>query len=272
MEKKSVYEIVNEKLIAKIEKAIEEKKTLPWVQPWVYANPSCNYDTMRPYHGINALLLDEGKQYITFKGIQKESAKHPDLKIKLKKGSKSNLVVFWKFNRYTEKDSAGNETMKVVPMLRYYNVFSVEDVENLPIKNREEPDFKHDTIAEAEKILHTYWTRENIHVSFGGNKAYYMPMLDQIAIPEMKQFKETEEFYSTCFHGTIHSTGSANRMNRFESKSQSFGSQDYSKEELVAEMGAAMLCAKVGINTAYTEDNSAAYLANWLQVVKNNPK
>jgi len=277
----SVYEYVTNRIIEQLEKGV-----IPWQKPWVGGRP-VNYVTRKPYRGINLFLLDKGGEYITFKQLTELRKKNPD--IKLKKGCKKYMVTF--FKRYNKKvvnddvvdddvvdieDTEDNEEttqeektkIKTVFVLRYYYVYHIDDVEGIESKI---PKFEHSPIKEAEKIVENFINKPQI-MYFDNGGAYYAPLLDYINIPPIDRFIKAEHYYSTLFHELVHSTGHKKRLNRFaEEKTQlaAFGSADYSKEELVAEMGAAMLCGNCGIENA-TIDNSVAYVQSWLNVLKND--
>lgn len=128
----------------------------------------------------------------------------------------------------------------------------------------------------TDQILNTYWTREDIKVEHvTGNKAYYSPSCDLIRLPLFEQFTNANEYYSTAFHESVHSTMKESRCNRAENrkgKLATFGSDEYSREELVAEIGSASLMNIIGIETAKSLRNSAAYVQNWLSVLRNDVK
>lgn len=271
----SVYDFVTNKIIEQLEKG-----NIPWQKPWVGSRP-INYITRKPYRGINLFLLDKGGEYITFNQISELRKKNPD--IKLKKGCKRYMVVFYK--PYSKKvdnvetDDIDNmddmegiedkkENEKTTFVLRYYYVYHISDVEGLESKL---PKFENNPIEEAERIIDNFKEKPQIMYVEPGS-AYYVPLLDYINIPPIDRFKKVEEYYSTLFHELVHSTGHKKRLNRFaEEKIQlaSFGSADYSREELVAEMGAAMLCGSCGIENI-TIENSVAYIQSWLKVLKND--
>lgn len=130
-----------------------------------------------------------------------------------------------------------------------------------------------DPIKEAEEVKEAYEQRENIKILTGeqSDKAFYSPTLDYIRLPMKEQFADINEFYSVMFHEMTHSTGHSKRLDRgLDSKLAAFGSQDYSKEELVAELGSAMSMARLGIDTPDTLRNSTAYLQGWLKALKND--
>jgi antirestriction protein ArdC len=147
-------------------------------------------------------------------------------------------------------------------------VSQVEGVEPKNVKPVE-----HKPVEEAERIKNDYMERENIVIEeVVTNEAYYSPMMDYIHVPCKKQFNDIMEFYSTLFHEMVHSTGHRDRLGRLDTgvKLASFGSEEYSKEELIAEIGSAFLMNHIGIETANTFKNSAAYIQNWLKVLRND--
>lgn len=269
---KSVYEIVQEKMIKKIEEAIANNEKLPWQKPWSGRMP-VNYVSRKPYRGINVfMLMDEGSEFITFKQIQELRKKNPE--IKLKKGSKSEMVVFFTMKQYKEKDEeTGEEVVKQRPILKYYNVFPIHTVEGLESKFET---FEHNQIEEAGRVITSYVEESGIGYEEieGFGQAYYRPLNDSVHVPAMSGYKEIEKFYNVCFHELAHSSGHPSRLNRFDISAGShvFGSESYSKEELVAEMTASMMLGSLGINTESTEANSQAYLQGWLKAVKNDVK
>lgn len=264
-----VYQAVTDRII----KTMEEG-TIPWTKPWVGINEcAVKYRDSSPYSLLNQLLLGEAGEYISFKECE-ERGGH------VKKGAKSKFVVFWSMNKYDMKDSDGNvirdengEPMKkVVPLLRYYNVFHIRDCEGIESKQKVET-FETDPIEEAEKVSGDYLNRSGVRLeNVAGDRACYSPSLDRIKIPNMNQFKDAEEYYSTLFHEEVHSTGHKTRLNRLDGSIAAFGDEDYSKEELVAELGACMILNILGIESKNTFRNSTAYLQGWLKALKNDKK
>ena len=255
--------MVTDRIISQLERGI-----IPWEKPWTgIRSGAYNRISKKSYSLINQMMLKHDGEYATFK--QWES-----LGGHVRKGEKSEIVVFWKIQSIEEHED-GTKEVKQIPLLRYYNVFhisQVDGVEPLPkdILNDIEP------IEKAEDVLHDYWTRENIEVEHkASNRAYYSPSRDLICLPLFEQFKVANEYYSTAFHESVHSTMKESRCNRAEDrkgKLVAFGSDDYSKEELVAEIGSATLLNIIGIETTKSFRNSAAYIQNWLSVLKNDVK
>jgi antirestriction protein ArdC len=251
---KSVYEIVTNKIIEQLEKGV-----VPWRKPWINGG-AVNWKTQKPYRGINAFLLESG-EYATFTQIQEAGGK-------VKKGAKSQIVVFWK---WLEKEDEESGEVEKIPFLRYYRVFEINtQVEGLESK-RKEKTFDHDPIEKAEEIFKGYMNAPEF--TFRSGKAVYYPTFDRINCPPLKDFQIAEEYYSTLFHEMIHSTGHKSRLARpgITTQSVAFGDEVYSKEELIAEMGAAMLCGVAGIDNS-TIENSASYIDSWLRVLKKDSR
>ncbi|WP_340135762.1 ArdC family protein [Bacillus cereus] len=249
----NVYEIVTNKIIEKLEQG-----TVPWQKSWINGNVAVNWKTQKPYRGINTMLLDSG-EYLTFKQVQ-------EAKGKVKKGAKSEIVVFWK---WLEKEDKVSGDVEKIPMLKYYRVFNINQCEGIESKRKEEETFEHNPIEEAENIVKGYINSPSL--SWNSGRAFYQPVMDHVNVPPMKEFPKVEEYYCTLFHEFVHSTGHSSRLNRngITSATAHFGSEDYSKEELVAEIGASMLTGLSGF-VDVTFDNSTAYIQSWLRNLKDD--
>ena len=261
---KSVYEMVTERIISQLEQGV-----IPWERPWNgVISGAYNRISKKPYSLLNQMILKFDGEYATFK--QWES-----LGGHVRKGEKSEIVVFWKIQPVEEEHEDGTKEIKQIPLLRYFNVFHISQVDGVEPLPKEEL-HEIEPIVEAENILNNYWNREHITVEHtASNKAYYSPARDLIHLPLIEQFKEVNEYYSTAFHETVHSTMKESRCNRAEDrkgKLVAFGSDDYSKEELVAELGSASIMNIIGIETKRSFRNSSAYIQNWLSVLKNDVK
>lgn len=194
----------------------------------------------------------------------------------VRRGEKGTEITLW-IQIYVEEidEVTGRKSRKRIPYLRTYWVYNQDQVaaETLPAKFQpadpaDLPE-EFDPIAEAEAIASGY---TEVEVRHGGNRAYYSPRADFIGMPERHQFEGAEEYYSTLFHEMGHSTGHQSRLARPDLlEMHHFGDTSYSKEELVAEMTAAMLCGIAGIENE-TVDNSAAYLQGWLSKLESEPK
>ncbi len=260
----NVYELVTNRIIEQLENNI-----VPWEKPWSGTlDGAFNRVSKKPYSILNQMLLKYNGEYATFKQWQ-ELGGH------IRKAEKSEIIVFWKMYPIKEKQDDGTEIIKTIPLLKYINVFHISQVDGVePLKQKVTHDIE--PIDKAEKILNDYWNRENITIEHvKGDKAFYSPMFDKIQLPLFEQFKQSEEYYSTAFHESVHSTMKTSRCNRQEDrkgKVVSFGSEEYSKEELVAEVGSAQLMNIVGIETTKSFRNSTAYIQSWLKVLRNDNK
>lgn len=251
--KVDVYELVTNRIIEELEKGV-----VPWRQPWINNN-AVNWLTQKPYRGINTMLLPSG-EYATFKQIT-------DAGGKVKKGSKGRIIIFWKWLEIEDQEGE----VEKIPFLKYYNVFDVlTQVEGLEGK-REEIVFEHNPIEEAEMIFEGYINAPTF--SFESGIAVYYKFKDHINVPPMKDYPNKHEYYSTLFHEMVHSTGHESRLARTGITNQGvvFGDDVYSKEELVAELGASMLCSIAGIDND-TIENSASYIQSWLRALKEDKK
>lgn len=258
---KSVYEMVTDRIIEQLEQGC-----IPWQRPWTgVQSDAYNIVSKRPYSLLNQMLLKYAGSYGTFKQWQ-ELGGH------IRKGEHSEIVVFWKIQPIEEIKEDGTKTIKQIPLLRYYNVFHISQVDGVEVK--EKPIVYIEPIEEAERIKEEYKTREHIEIrEIVSNKAFYSPSGDYIQVPCKEQYTNIEEFYSTLFHEMVHSTGHKTRLDRLETGSNAhFGSETYSKEELTAELGSASLLNMLGIETPKTFRNSSAYIQSWLQVLRNDCK
>jgi antirestriction protein ArdC len=163
---------------------------------------------------------------------------------------------------------------KRIPMLRFYSVFNVAQCEGITAPALPQVIRDHSRVEAAESIIAAMPKRPEIKQGLAS--AFYSPSGDFVGMPALAEFKTAEDYYSVLFHELTHSTGHETRLNRkgvsgSEGNWSAFGSTPYAKEELVAEMGAAFLCGEVGI-AERTLDNSAAYLASWLQRLKDDAK
>lgn len=257
-----VYSMVTERIISQLEKG-----EIPWKKPWAKClDGTFNRITRKPYSLLNQLLLLHGGEYATFKQWEQIGGQ-------VKRGEKAEIVVFWKMQDLAEKDENGEIALKQIPLLRYYNVFHISQVKNVMPLIRTE-DFGTKPIERAETILHEYLNREHIALSDSPtDRAFYSILNDSITVPLITQFERAEEYYSTVFHECSHSTMTADRCNREkESKSAFFGSEKYSKEELIAEITSATIMNSIGLETPETFQNSAAYIQNWLNALRNDKK
>ena len=264
MAKANVYDMVTNRIIAELEKG-----KIPWQKPWTgIRSGAYNRITKRPYSLLNQMLLQHNGEYATFKQWQ-------DLGGHIRKGEKSEIVCFWKIFESKENNPDTEEIeIKKIPLLRYYNVFHISQVEGVEPLTEEQLNDKVEPIEAGDKIITEYIKREHLKfVECKSNQAYYSPSSDTVVVPLKEQCQLINEWYSIAFHEISHSSGHKSRLNRIQTGAISaFGSQDYSKEELVAELSSATLMSVAGLETPKTFRNSTAYIQNWLQVLRNDNK
>ncbi len=259
-----IYEMVTNLIIERLEKGF-----VPWQMPWkAKIGLPQNMVNRKVYRGFNFWFLltvadkFESPFFLTFKQVK-------DLGGHVLKGEKGFPVVFWKMLEKEEKDRG----IKQIPFLRYYTVFNLkqtEGVDDRKIPSVDAFDHDFDPIGQAEQLIEFWFDSPKIKLD--QSRAYYSPSGDYVGMPNPRTFFQDEQFYSTLYHECIHSTGHVNRTGRHEKLANlNFGSQDYSQEELVAELGAAYLCHMTGIQNA-TIDNSAAYIKSWISKFKEDKK
>ena len=258
----SVYQIVTEKIIEKLESGV-----VPWHKPWRTESP-CNLISQREYSGLNRILLASdgysSKFWLTLNQANKLGGR-------IKKGEHSSIVAFWKRNTYTKKNQeTGDDETRQGFLLRYFRVFNLTQTEgiaeNLGLGESAQP---LPNIGVCDAIVKGMPNRPAI---IGSDHAWYSPIGDQVGMPARENFLGSESYYSTLFHELIHSTGHRSRLHReqFDNPVR-FGSESYSKEELIAELGASMLCGVAGISPAVL-DNSASYLKSWITRLRGDSR
>lgn len=289
---------IAKKVVDRITELIDSGEPLPWVKPWgrsantVEIVDGVKVVTYQPtawrrngefYRGANTYLPTG--EYLTFNECKKAGGK-------VKKGAKSWPVVYWYFMKKKKTDpDTGEEITETIPFLKYYRVFSVNDCEGIkqkhhpgprrveiPITHTEiMPENAADLITEAESVIADYVSRagNGFHIIRDriSDRAYYRPSADFVQIPMRSQFKSASEYYSTLFHELGHSTGHSTRLNRFTGKAAcaAFGSEEYSREELVAEATAASVLNALGLEEANSFRNSAAYIKSWSEHIQKDP-
>ena len=253
-----IYKEVTDRIIAEMESGV-----IPWRKPWIASGSCVSHTTGKPYSLLNQMLLGRPGEYLSFKQCQQEGGK-------VRKGEKSRMVVFWK---WIEQEDEKTGEAKEVPFLRYYHVFHIDQCEGIAARHTEPlPDTGLSADETAEAVISGYLHRSGVKlVHQEGDAAFYRPAADSITLPGIKQFAAVAEYYSTAFHELTHSTGHPSRLNRLD-KTAFFGTDAYSKEELVAEIGAAALVHHVGLETTDSLRNNAAYIQNWLKVLKDDKR
>ncbi len=258
----SVYEIVTEKIIKQLESGVA-----PWRKPWTCQTPA-NLITQKEYRGLNVFTLASqgfpSRFWLTFNQSTKLGGK-------IRKCEKSSPVIFWNVGDEQETTTPEGRKESSRPfLLRYYSVFNFSQTEGIDIPASLLQETRTNNPIEAcEQIVSNMPNPPAFQQS---DRAWYSPSSDVVGMPARSLFHSSEEFYATEFHELAHSTGHPKRLHRenFDNPAH-FGSESYSKEELIAEMTAAMLCGIAGIEQN-TLGNSAAYLKTWIARLKSDSR
>lgn len=272
-ERISLYDEVTARIIGQLEEG-----RFPWVQPWASSHAAMasgalapglprNALTARCYSGVNILILwgaaiekaYPSQSWLTFKQAL-------DAGGNVRKGEQGTTVVY--ADRFTpeaekEKAKATGEDAKTIAFLKRFTVFNVAQCEGLRPGLATEPAPLPDRqiVPVAEEVI----AASGVDFRIGGDKAFYMPSLDVVQVPPQPAFYDQINYYRTCLHELTHATGHPSRLNR--DLKNSFGSKDYAREELIAEMGSAFLCAALGIVPTVRH---ADYIGSWLEVLRED--
>ncbi len=258
----SVYEIITEKIIKQLESGVA-----PWRKPWTSQTPA-NLITQKEYRGLNVFTLASqgfpSRFWLTFNQATKLGGR-------IRRGERSSPVIFWNVGEEQETTTQdGTKENSRLFLLRYYSVFNLSQTEGIDIPASLLQETRtNDPIITCEQIVANMPSPPAFEQS---DIAWYSPGNDVVGMPARGLFHSSEEYYATAFHEMAHSTGHAKRLHRESFDNPvSFGSESYSKEELTAEMTAAMLCGIAGIEQK-TLENSAAYLKTWIARLKSDSR
>lgn len=254
---------------------------IPWDKPWamvsdcawsgndghVYSllNQFLLADPEKKYKDYDELIKDIAGEWVTFKQALDRGGC-------VRKGEHGRTVVFFKM--VPTKDKDGNETEGVHPIISWAKVFKISQCEGVEQKFHTDADTLYDFKPNqaAVDVVMDYINREGVKLkTTQGNRAFYSPQTDTVTMPLPEQFRDNAEYYSTLFHELTHSTGHEKRLNRL-SKCAAFGNDDYSAEELVAEIGSTSIMATLGLESKSTFRNNVAYIQNWLKALKNDKR
>lgn len=259
-----IYDLVTARVLEALSKGV-----VPWRKPWHTKPQPANAATGKSYRGVNLLLLglaDHGDhRWLTIKQAN-------ELGGTVRRGETASLVVFWKRWEPSTQDEEESTRKRSIPVLRYYHVFNVEQCESVrlePLPEREQPS-EEQRIAAAECLVRSMPDPPTIEEK--GEAAWYSPLDDRVRVPPFSVFRAVEHFYGTLFHELGHATGHQKRLARKGVMDRIlFGSEEYSREELVAELTSAFCCSAVGLDNSLT-DNSASYVCSWLKALEDDPK
>lgn len=268
--KQDVYERVTNAIVAELEKGVR-----PWFKPWNAEHAAGRITRPlrangQPYRGINVLMLwgascERGYAapiWMTFKQAQ-ELGGH------VRKGEKGNLVVYANKITKTETDENGQENERDIPFMKGYTVFNVEQVEGLPVHFYALAERPVDTVERIE-TAERFFAATGADIHHGGDRAFYSPAEDRIQMPPFEAFREAEAYYATLAHEMTHWTKGKNRLARDFGRKR-WGDAGYAMEELVAELGAAFICADLSISPE-PRDEHAAYIGHWLKALKEDKR
>lgn len=264
-----LYSLVTEQIIADLAKG-----ATPWTKPWAAGSAAGPISrplrhSFEPYGGINTLVLwgaaaERGYAapiWMTFRQAL-------DLGGAVRKGETGTTVVY--ANRFTrqETNDQGEDVERSIPFLKAYAVFNVEQVDGLPERFLAAPA----SLAESERIARaeTFLAATGAQVVHGGDMACYDVVLDRIRLPAFGAFASAHDYYATRGHETVHWTRHPSRLDRDLGR-KAFGDEGYAREELVAELGAAFLCAELGVDLRPRADH-AAYIGSWLKVLAGDKR
>lgn len=268
-ERKDVYSRITAQIVEHLEKGVR-----PWIRPWNAEHAAgritrpLRYNG-QPYAGINILSLWMSALAQNFAApIWMTYRQASELNAHVKKGEKGSLVVYANAITRTEHDdNTGQDVEREIPYMKGYAVFNVEQIEGLPeiYYAKVAP-----TLDPVARIDHAekFFANMGATIKHGGPRAYYAQELDYVQMPPFEAFRDAESYYSTLAHEMTHWTKHPQRLARDLGR-KTWGDEGYSREELVAELGSAFLCADLELNEEPREDN-AAYIATWLEVLKND--
>lgn len=265
-----VYSRVTNRIVEQLEQGVR-----PWMKPWNAEHAAgritrpLRFNGL-PYSGINILMLwaaAEDSGYSCPLWLTYQQTK--ELGGFVKKGEHGSTVVYAASFKRTEEDDKGDEVERDIPFLKQYTVFNAEQCEGLPdnyYATKEKPASTIERIASADQFFKSL----KADIREGGDKAYYTIGEDYVRMPRLETFRDAESHAATLAHELTHWTRHPSRLNRDFGR-KSFGDEGYAMEELVAELGAAFLCADLDI-TPELRDDHAGYLASWLKVLKDDKR
>ena len=246
----NVYEIITDRILAALDEG-----TIPWRKPWKCGGAPKNLVTGKPYRGLNILLTAmqgyASPYWLTFKQATERGGQ-------VRKGEKGTPIIFWNWQRRQVEDQDGEIEERQLPYMRYYTVFNLAQIDGLQLPEEKDT---FTPMSGCDEVI--VGMPQAPAIEHGWARASYCPATDRVKMPPRPSFTNEAGYYATLFHELTHSTGHSSRLGRrtLEEKTV-FGSEEYSKEELIAELGASFLCGHTGISND-TLENSAAYIEHW---------
>ncbi len=268
--KADIYTRITNQIITALETGVR-----PWVKPW-HSDHAAGRITRplrhngEPYSGINILSLWSSASVQGFTSpIWMTFKQSKELKAKVRKGEKGSLVVYANKITRTEENENGDEVERAIPFLKGYTVFNVEQIEGLPERFYEKPEPRFNPVQRIDHA-EAFFKDTGADIRHGGNRAFYAIHPNYVQMPPFEAFRDAESYYATLAHEVTHWTRHPSRLNR-EFGRKTYGDEGYAKEELVAELGAAFLCADLEI-TLEARDDHASYIASWLKALKDDKR
>ena len=266
IEKQDIYTRITNQIVSHLEKGVR-----PWVKPWNAEHAAGRITRPlrhngKPYSGINVLSLWASAMAQNFAApIWMTFKQASELDAHIRKGEKGSLVGYSdSITRKETDERTGEEIEREIPFLKGYSVFNVEQIDGLPEVYYAKAASQLDPVARIEHA-EKFFAALGAVVGHGGNRAFYSTTNDTIQMPPFVSFQDADSYYATLAHECTHWSGSASRLNR-DFGGHRFGSDGYAVEELVAEVGAAFLCADLELSPEPREDH-ASYSATWLNVL-----
>jgi antirestriction protein ArdC len=269
--RRDIYQTITNQIVAELEKGVR-----PWFKPWNAEHAGGRIiRPLRangiPYQGINVVMLwseamakgYDAPLWMTYKQAL-------DLGAHVRKGETGGLVVYAdKITRKETDPATGKESEHVIPFMKGYTVFNVEQIEDLPEHYSAKPAPRMETVPRIERA-ELFFAATGAAIRHGGNQACYILSVDQIRMPPIEAFRDAESYYATLAHETTHWTRHSSRLDRDFGRKR-FGDEGYAMEELVAELGSAFLSADLDLTPEVREDH-AAYIASWIKALKGDKR
>jgi antirestriction protein ArdC len=258
--KRDLYAEVSKRIVAELEQG-----ATPWIRPWSVTagqNVPQNAVTNRPYSGCNVILLwlARNRGWATPRFLTYQQATQVGGNVR--KGEHGTKVYFVKQLQVKSGEGEAAES-RVIPMMREYTVFAVDQCDGLPENIRTGKQLRVRNPDTRDALADDFLRSTGADIREGHGEAYYVPSRDFISIPSFAAFKGADHFYNVAFHELTHWTGHKLRLDR--NLRHRFGENSYAAEELVAELGAAFLCAEFGFDG---DVRSAGYIATWIKLLK----
>jgi len=266
-----VYTRITDKIVRDLEQGVR-----PWLKPWGVEHAAgkisrpLRYSGI-PYNGINVIMLWSAAaakgysctHWLTFKQAL-------ELGGNVRRGETGELVVYADRIKRTEIDARGEECEREIPFLKGYTVFNAEQCDGLPAQYSAKAEFPAPTPMERLASADSFFAATGADIRHGGTRAYYAEGADFVQMPPFETFHDAESYAATLAHELTHWTKHEKRLSRDMGRAK-WGDEGYAREELVAELGSAFLCADLGI-TPETREDHAAYIATWLKVLKDDKR